>query len=82
MAIPVRELKAKLSSVLLRAAGRSDRGHGPRQAGIPPNAGAGLRGLIASGALSWTGGKPSLEPPLELEPTGTPISQMILEDRG
>ena len=38
--------------------------------------------MIASGAVTWAGGKPEFEPPLVLSPLGTPVSQMVLEDRG
>lgn len=37
--------------------------------------------LIASGALSWGGGKPHLERPLKLSTPGTSISRTVLEDR-
>ncbi len=52
-----------------------------RIAGIPPRAEAGLRGLIAGGALSWSGGKPRPGALLEMSPHGTPVSQMVLENR-
>lgn len=88
MSIAVRELKANLSRVLLRAQQgevieiTSHNKPIARIVGIPPDAGAGLRGLIASGALSWSGGKPQLEPPLKLLAPGMSISRMVLEDRG
>ena len=49
--------------------------------GIPHHVQAGLRGLIASGGLSWSGGKPRPKKPLELAARGTPVSQMVLKDR-
>lgn len=52
-----------------------------RIVGTPLHAKAGLRGLIASGALSWSGGKPRLKAPLTLAAHGTPVSRMALEDR-
>jgi len=88
MLIAIRELKASLSRVLLRAQQgevievTSHNKPIARIVGIPPNAGAGLRGLIARGTLSWSGGKPRLEPPEDLVTLGTPISRMVLEDRG
>ena len=88
MPIAVRELKASLSRVLLRAqAGEvievtSHNKPIARIVGIPANAGEGLRGLIVGGSLSWSGGKPPLEPPADLPTRGTPISRMVLEDRG
>lgn len=89
MPIAVRELKATLSQVLLRAqAGEvievtSHKKPIARIVGIPAQAGDdGLRGLIAAGALSWSGGKPQLGPPLELLVGATPVSRLVLEDRG
>jgi len=88
MPIAVRELKANLSRVLLRAQGgevievTSHNKPIARIVGIPPNAGEGLRGLIAGGSLSWSGGKPQLETPADLRTPGTPVSRMVLEDRG
>jgi prevent-host-death family protein len=88
MPIPVRELKANLSRVLLRA----QRGeiievtsHNrpiARIVGVPAEAdAAGLAGLIAAGAVSWRGTKPRLDPPLRLG-EGMQVSDMVLEDRG
>ena len=71
MSVAVRELKASLSRVLSRAQ------HGEiievtshnkpiaRIIGIPEQAEAGLRRLIASGAVSWSGGKPRHELPVQ-----------------
>lgn len=88
MPIPVRELKANLSQVLLRA----QRGevievtsHNrpiARIVGVPAKAdAAGLGALIATGAVSWKGSKPRLDPPLRLG-GGMQMSDMVLEDRG
>ncbi|HYN77877.1 MAG TPA: type II toxin-antitoxin system prevent-host-death family antitoxin [Lamprocystis sp. (in: g-proteobacteria)] len=89
MPIAIRELKASLSRVLLRAqAGEvievtSHNKPIARIVGIPaPTGDGGLRGLIAGGALSWKGGKPRLGPPLELLVGATPVSRIVLEDRG
>lgn len=87
MPVAVRELKASLSGMLLRAQQgevievTSHRKPIVRIVGIPPNAAEGLRGLIASGALSWSGGKPGLEPPVVLAASGTPVNRMVLENR-
>ncbi|MDP1610588.1 MAG: type II toxin-antitoxin system prevent-host-death family antitoxin [Sulfuritalea sp.] len=87
MSIAVRELKASLSRVLSRAQGgeiievTSHNKPIARIVGIPLHAEAGLRGLIANGALSWNGGKPRPKAPLEMSGRGTPVSQMVLEDR-
>ena len=88
MHIAIRELKAGLSRVLSRArAGEvievtSHNKPVARIIGIPPLGNkTGLHRLIAEGALSWTGGKPELASPLPLSGSGTPVSQMVLEDR-
>lgn len=87
MSIAIRELKASLSRVLSRAQQgeiievTSHNKPIARIVGIPLQAEAGLRGLIASGTLSWSGGKPRSRAPLEISPRGTPVSQMVLEDR-
>lgn len=86
MRIAVRELKATLSRVLARAqAGEiievsSHNRPIARIVGIPPQGDAGLRQLVATGAMSWKGGKPRHAAPLSLG-KGTPVSQMVLEDR-
>jgi prevent-host-death family protein len=88
MPIAIRQLKAELSRVLARAtAGEvievtSHNKPIARIVGIPPHAGQGLRGLLASGALCWSGGKPQLQPPLALAAHGTPVSRMVVENRG
>ena len=93
MPIAIRELKASLSRVLQRAqAGEviEVTSHNKpiariariaRIVGIPAHADAELRGLIASGGLSWTGNKPRLQPPVELVAGGTAVSRMVLADR-
>ena len=87
MSVAIRELKASLSRVLSRAQ------HGKiievtshnkpiaRIIGIPEQAEAGLRKLIASGAVSWGGGKPRHKLPVQLPSGGASVSQMVLEDR-
>ncbi len=88
MHVAIRELKSSLSRVLARAqAGEvievtSHSKPIARIVGIPPQADEGLRRLMASGVLSWNGGKPSLMSPRPLSPDGKPIGQMVLEDRG
>jgi prevent-host-death family protein len=87
MSVAIRELKASLSRVLLRAQEgevievTSHSKPIARIVGIPLHAEDGLRGLIASGSLSWSGGKPRLKAPLKMVARGTPVSQMVLEDR-
>lgn len=87
MSIAVRELKANLSQVLSRAQEgeiievTSHNKPIARIVGIPSHADAGLRGLIASGAMSWSSKKPILRAPVKMAARGTPVSQMVLEDR-
>ncbi|MBP9712409.1 MAG: type II toxin-antitoxin system prevent-host-death family antitoxin [Sterolibacterium sp.] len=88
MYVAVRELKSSLSRVLsLAQSGEvvevtSHNKPIARIVGIPPQTDEGLRRLMATGALSWRGGKPQFAPPVELAPAGTSVSQMVLEDRG
>lgn len=87
MHVPIRELKATLSSILARAREgevievTSHKKPIARIVGIPAKAGEGLLGLIAGGTLCWSGGKPTLASPLELAARGVPVSTMVLEDR-
>lgn len=87
MSVAVRELKASLSRVLLRAQQgeiievTSHNKPIARITGIPEHAEPGLRGLIAGGALSWSGGKPQYELPVAMTTRGTSVSQMVLEGR-
>jgi len=87
MHVAIRELKAGLSRILSRAQEgeiievTSHNKSIARIIGIPPQAGAGLRGMIASGGLCWNGGKPRLTPPLAVAAGGTPVSRMVSEDR-
>jgi prevent-host-death family protein len=75
--VAIRELKAGLSRVLARArAGEvievtSHNRPIARIVGIP-DAEAGLRRLVASGAAAWTGGKPAFAPPVPLAAGGSP----------
>jgi len=49
--------------------------------GSSPHAGQGLRRLIADGALCWSGSKPQLKAPLGVVARGTPVGQIVEEDR-
>ncbi len=88
MHVAIRELKSSLSRVLALAQGgevievTSHSKPIARIIGIPPQADEGLRHLMASGILSWNGSKPTFAPTRALAPGGTPIGQMVLEDRG
>jgi prevent-host-death family protein len=88
MHVGIRELKAGLSRVLARPrvgevieVTSHDRPIA-RIVGIPDAGDPGLRGLIASGAAASSGGKPAFAPPLPLAPGGTPVSQLVLDERG
>lgn len=87
MSIAVRELKASLSSVLARAQQgevievTSHNKPIARIVGIPAQAEPGLRQLLATGAVSWSGGTPQHKAPVKVAPRGMPVSQMVLEDR-
>ncbi len=87
MHIAIRELKANLSRVLARArAGElievtSHNKPVARIVGIPEAGDDGLRRLVGSGDLSWSGRKPEYQPPLDLGPSGVPVSRIVLEDR-
>ncbi len=88
MQIAIRELKATLSRVLsLAQSGEvievtSHRKPIARIVGVPEMAGSGLQALIASGAVSWSGGKKPTFTPVRLKTSSSKsLSQMILEDR-
>jgi len=53
-----------------------------RIVGIPSEHTEASREPIGRDLLSWGGGKPQLAPPMELSALATPVSQMVLEDRG
>jgi prevent-host-death family protein len=88
MQVPVRELKAALSSYLARArAGEivevtSHRRAIARIVGVPATENAGLAILMASGEVSWNGHKLRFAKPLTLNAKGKSVSRMVLEDRG
>jgi prevent-host-death family protein len=87
MQVSIRELKPHLSRYLSQAqAGEvievtSHRKTVARIIGVPAAADAGIARLLASGAATWAGGKPK-GASLQLADKGTPISQMVLEERG
>jgi prevent-host-death family protein len=87
MQIPVREMKANLSRYLREAAagqGFEVTSHGrvvARVVGVPDQCVGGTARLVATGAASWSGGKPA-GARLRLHDTGKPMSAMVLEDRG
>ena len=88
MHVAIQELKTNLSRVLSFAQNgevievTSHNKPIARIIGIPPQASAGLRNLMASGALAWRGREPEFEAPLQLGSGGTSVSKMVVEDRG
>ncbi len=88
MAIPVRDLKAQLSSVLARArAGEiievtSHNKPIARIVGIPEPAQHDLAAMVSEGLISWNGSKPTFpRKRRKLSGGGKTLSEMILEDR-
>jgi prevent-host-death family protein len=88
VAIPVRDLKAQLSSILARARNgeiidvTSHNKPIARIIGIAEPAKHELAGLVSDGLISWNGGKPSFpKQRLKLSGGGKSLSDMILEDR-
>ncbi len=87
MQVSIRELKAHLSQYLCRArAGQSleitsHRKIVARIIGVPTTSDSGIARLLAGGTATWAGGKPA-GAGLRLTAKGTPVSQMVLEDRG
>jgi prevent-host-death family protein len=87
MQVSIRELKAHLSQYLSRARSgesleiTSHRKVVARIVGVPPPSESSLTRLLAGGAAAWGGGKPA-GASLSLSAKGTPVSQMVLEDRG
>ncbi len=84
--VPIREFKARLSHYLAQAGARgvievtSHRKVVARVTGVPPEAGEGIARLIATGAVSWQGGKPK-GAAIHLAKRGRSVSEMVLEDR-
>jgi len=52
-----------------------------RLAGVAPDDGSAVSRLLAAGTASWQGGKPNGATFL-LQQKGTPVSKMVLDDRG
>lgn len=88
MRIAMHELKAGLSRYLAQArAGEvievtSHDKPVARIVGISAAAPSGVARLLARGAAQWGGGKPALQPPVELGTSGKTLSEMVTEDRG
>ena len=88
--IPVHALKAGLSRYLKQLADGSSlivTSHNrpvARLQGLTPGQASAdaLSALQLGAALTWRGGKPALLPALNLGQAGTPVSDMVLQDRG
>lgn len=86
--VPIREFKSRLSHYLEQAragyevlAITSHRKIVARVTGVHSDAGEGIAGLIASGAVSWGGGKPA-GAAIRLTKQSQSVSDLVLEDRG
>ena len=86
--VPIREFKARLSYYLTQAGAgggvieiTSHRKVVARVIGVPSEAGEGIARLIATGAISWGGGKPA-GAAIRLSKGGRSVSELVLEDRG
>ena len=86
MNVSVRELKSHLSKYLNQArAGQtievtSHRKVVARIIGVPETPNEGIARLVASGAATWSGGKPS-GAALQLKATDKTVASLVLEDR-
>ena len=87
MNVAVHQLKASLSKLLARAQSgevievTSHQKPIARIVGIPKSSEEPLNSLILNGALSWSGQKPALKPPIQLLGFGKSTSSLIQEDR-
>lgn len=87
MQVSIRELKAHLSRYLAQARQgialeiTSHRRVVARVTGVPDTGSPALGELIAKGAAQWDGNKPQ-GAHIALSKGGTPVSHLVLEDRG
>ncbi len=87
MKVAIHEFRAHLSEYVRKAqAGQtieltSHRKTVARIVGVPQAVQVPLTRLVASGVASWRGGKPA-GASLSLQDRGTPVSRMVIEDRG
>ena len=85
--VSISEFKARLSRYLTQArrCGAieiTSRGKiVARVTGIPPDAGDAIARLVATGAVSWSGGKPK-GASIRLAKRGSSVAKMVLDDRG
>lgn len=87
MQVSMREFKSHLAQYVEQAqAGQSieltsHRKVVARIVGVPPTGSTGVTRLLAAGVASWKEGKP-VGAKFKLQAGGTPMSAMVLEDRG
>ncbi|MBM3343224.1 MAG: type II toxin-antitoxin system prevent-host-death family antitoxin [Betaproteobacteria bacterium] len=87
MQVSMRELKSHLARYIKQARmGQaleitSHRKVVARLSGVPSSEDSAMSRLLASGAANWQGGKP-VGAALKLMAKGTPVSQIVLDDRG
>ena len=87
MQVSIQEFKSHLSQYVNQARSgqlielTSHRKVVARLAGVPSGEVVGVSRLLATGAATWQGGKPA-GAALKLQPKGTTVSKMVLEDRG
>jgi prevent-host-death family protein len=86
MQVSMRELKSHLAQYIKQAREgqpvevTSHRKVVARLSGVPASGDSAVSRLRASGAAVWQGGKPA-GAALRLKTKGTPVSQMVLDDR-
>ncbi len=87
MEVTMREFKSHLAQYISKAQSgelielTSHRKVVARLAGVLPPDGTAASRLLAAGAATWQGGKPT-GATLAVAPKGTPVSRMVLDDRG
>jgi antitoxin (DNA-binding transcriptional repressor) of toxin-antitoxin stability system len=87
MQVSIHEFKSHLAQYVTQAqAGElieltSHRKVVARLAGVPKAESLGASRLLAAGVATWQGGKPQ-GAELVLQASGSPVSRMVLEDRG
>ena len=85
--ISISEFKARLSRYLAQARSHAaieitcHRKVVARVTGIAPEASEEIARLVATGAVSWSGGKPK-GASIRLAKPGSGLAEMVLEDRG
>jgi antitoxin (DNA-binding transcriptional repressor) of toxin-antitoxin stability system len=87
MLVSMQEFKSHLSRYVSQAQSgelielTSHRKVVARIVGVPPTDGTGISSLLAAGIATWQGGKPA-GAAFKLQERGTPVSRLVMEDRG